>query len=136
MKTNSKPNAVPSGESACSHGGEQTDQRSNTLIDLAIRDIRDGYGTQAVAKLQELRSAVSRRSQEALLPCPFCGSEDLITHVERKTDYYKAWVQCNECSINGRGGCQSDPRAAIRTCDEAWNTRASATQDNHEPMDR
>lgn len=62
-------------------------------------------------------------SNEALLPCPFCGSSDL--GLSNGYDEDANWVVvCHGCKSSGTF-CVEKPRAIMR-----WNTRCAATEGN------
>lgn len=64
--------------------------------------------------------------KETLLPCPFCGRNDLIIHPDYSEDdgrIYAYHVFCRDCHAHGRnnypiGWCESEDAAV-----EAWNDR-------------
>jgi Zn ribbon nucleic-acid-binding protein len=53
---------------------------------------------------------------DKLLPCPFCGSEDIMQHMNGEKILY---ICCDDC------GCFI-PRSSI----EKWNTRADTKEEN------
>lgn len=71
-----------------------------------------------------------------LLPCPFCGGEDLVIHSDISEDAphreYAKHVFCRRCHCHGRNhypiGWAECEKAAI----EAWNDRPAITRDDIE----
>lgn len=58
-----------------------------------------------------------------LLPCPFCGHDDL----NECFDGVLAWVECPNCSTEGPV-CEASTRGTtVREAAEAWNRRPAAT---------
>ena len=57
-------------------------------------------------------------SKTKLLPCPFCGSEDILMWETRiDTHVYKYQIECHECNIST---CKcANEKIAV----ERWNTR-------------
>ena len=57
-------------------------------------------------------------SKTKLLPCPFCGSKDILMRKVSVISQLYGWqIECNEC-FNGTVRCASEKIAV-----ERWNTR-------------
>lgn len=65
---------------------------------------------------------LAERLVETLLPCPFCGAEDLEL-VNTHTPSY--WVECETCRAEAHGDSLQTHTAAIRSAVDAWNRRAT-----------
>lgn len=84
-----------------------------------------------------------------LLPCPFCGGNDLAieNQVVHPDNYHSAFVRCNDCEMDGPSslslpepdGCwMPDAESAQEAAGKAWNRRAPAAkvpQTNKEPIE-
>lgn len=60
-------------------------------------------------------------SNEELLPCPFCGGEAIVKHIDSRDDW---WVWCRGCNIQ-----RPSVKNIVHTRDEAiasWNRRTFA----------
>ncbi len=55
---------------------------------------------------------------EKLLPCPFCGCED----IQRDDNGYEEWLKCSRCSAAGPYTAE-DAEEGV-SLDDAWNRRA------------
>lgn len=72
-----------------------------------------------------MTSELTKAAQQALKPCPFCGSTNIKVHsysdavINGEPD---AFAQCHDCSTTGPNG-KTESEAA-----DAWNTRAARAQ--------
>lgn len=60
---------------------------------------------------------------EPLRPCPFCGNEAVVNHIDAQDDW---WVSCNECQVQ-----RPSVKQLVHSREEAiaaWNTRAFVTK--------
>jgi transcription elongation factor Elf1 len=72
-----------------------------------------------------------RRSYANLLPCPFCGSENLEVCNTHTPSF---WIECGDCEASARG--DFFPRsfaAAIQSASNVWNRRMTGIKSMTEP---
>lgn len=68
---------------------------------------------------EQLKLPIEEESE--LLPCPFCGGEDLYVG---ELDFQLAGVHCNDCNGNIREGVNNRSQAeALCVAKEKWNRR-------------
>ena len=58
---------------------------------------------------------------EELLPCPFCGSKDLV--INKDTDFSIYYVHCRDCLCEGRKTHKIGWVESAQEAINAWNDR-------------
>lgn len=100
---------------------DYTDEKINEKIGRVLDGIPPTWAdshsiTDLAAYIRELRDFAEPLFERQLLPCPFCGSEDVETD---NSDLGKSWwVECLACMA--RSASWSEELEAI----ESWNRRA------------
>lgn len=98
----------PSGSSACS--GADAREADKALMDAAM----EHPGVKDVWEYQRLtaNAAVSPRSSDGLLPCPFCG---VVPE--------PVWIGTDRCVLCQEEDCPTNARGTLEHVIAAWNTR-------------
>ena len=77
----------------------------------------DALRERQLAATEELKS-VDQRRLVRLLPCPFCGSEPIITGFSDTNDEWRTCIQCQSCTQAHTHGYLDEDLAF-----KAWNRR-------------
>lgn len=70
-------------------------------------------------KQREANSAAVQR--RVLLPCPFCGSEDVGVTIT--DDLFGCWVSCGSCEADGPMNPIGNEATSHQDAADAWNRR-------------
>ena len=71
-----------------------------------------------------------------LLPCPFCGSDDVQLEYARKAQFWVYWIECNGCGCEGPIEITGDNVDALNTPEDAaraWNERVENSSQVTDP---